>query len=278
MFYCADLLSESYDWKVTKINPSYRIDSLKSFSGDGRSPSLAANEIAAILASSLPLFSFRFSESRGNLGRMVGVGLVSEASESRKSRGDARVAGRWLSAGPMTMQGRKAGPGLARCVFKCMVGLPFLSAGPSISHFLSPRPEGGTGRRGGSGDGSLAHFLGMLPPKVRFPCPLAFSSSSDRRATGSVSLSGPRGPVCHLSLRLEGATMSSYMFNMHRAWPIVSCSGFFSSFSSCYDPSTLSLSPSLSPRPFYLSVYSDSRWSSGTVTEVSASRSCYRAA
>lgn len=39
---------------------------------------------------------------------------------------------------------------------------------------------------------------------------------------------GHEGPVCHLSLRLEGAAMSSYMFNMHRASPIVSCSGFYS--------------------------------------------------
>lgn len=39
---------------------------------------------------------------------------------------------------------------------------------------------------------------------------------------------GHEGPVCHLSLRLEGAPMSSYMFNMHRASPIVSCSGFCS--------------------------------------------------
>ena len=76
-----------------------------------------------------------------------------------------------------------------------MVGpLSFLS-GPSISHFLSPVPgriprsrgEGGTG-------GSLAHFLGMLPPKVRFPCPLACSPLRSARRQPARSLSGPRGP------------------------------------------------------------------------------------
>ena len=76
--------------------------------------------------------------------------------------------------------------------------LSFLS-GPSISHFLSPVP----GRipwsgEGGTTGGSLAHFLGMLPPKVRFPCPLAFPSSFRAPTTGSFSFwaTGAQSATC----------------------------------------------------------------------------------
>lgn len=72
--------------------------------------------------------------------------------------------------------------GCAWCVFKYTV-CPPLSGAPL---FLIFSAGGGVAERGSSG--SLAHFLGMLPPKVRFPCSLVSLSSSRTRGTGSLSL------------------------------------------------------------------------------------------
>lgn len=73
--------------------------------------------------------------------------------------------------------------------FKCRVA-PLVSIWPLHFSFSLPWTRSNTAGIGGQAKGrrgSLAHFLGMLPPKVRFPCPLAFPSSFRTRGTGSFS-------------------------------------------------------------------------------------------
>lgn len=106
-------------------------------------------------------------------------------------------------------------------MFKCTVCPPRFYRGAPLFLIFSARRGAERERY----SGSLAHFLGMLPPKVRFPCSPVSLSSSRTRGTGSLSFWATRPSLPPVPA--SGRSNDVFLHVQH-ASPIVSCSGFSS--------------------------------------------------